>query len=88
MSNNHPCTACDFTDGDEPVLEERGCCTPPPVKRLCGAPVLPVPDCDEEPPVMEYNPETEEFSLSSILYDQNCSAILDQNNDSITTLIA
>jgi hypothetical protein len=86
MSN--PCSACDITDGDEPEVEERACCTPPPVKKPCGAPVLPVPDCDEEPPVMEYNPVTEQFSVVSVLYDESCSAILDQNNDAITTLMS
>lgn len=84
MSN--PCHRCDITDGDD--LEEGGCCAPYPVKIPCGAPVLLVPDCDEVPPVMEYDEETEEFSLLSVLYDENCSAILDQNNDEITTLIA
>lgn len=87
MSN--PCGQhCDFTDGDNGDVTDLGCCTPYPVKIPCGAPVLPVPDCDEVPPVMEYDPETEIFSLSSVLYDENCSPILDQNNAEITTLIA
>lgn len=86
MSN--PCSACDFTDGDSPEVEESACCTPPPVKKLCGAPVLPVPDCDEVPPEVTYDPETETFSVVSILYDENCSTILDHNDDEITTLMS
>lgn len=86
MSN--PCSQCDLTDGDEPEVEDVGCCTPPPVKRYCAAPDIPVPECDEEPPEMEYDPDTGSFSLSSVLYDENCSPILDHNNDEITTLIA
>lgn len=82
---SHPChhDCSDFTD-DETDL---GCCSPLPVRITCDAPVLPVPECDEEDAVMTYDPDTEQFTVSSILYDQNCSAILDQNNDAILTLI-
>lgn len=83
MSN--PCNRCDITDGDYGDVTDRGCCTPYPVKIPCGAPVI-SPECDEVG-VMEYDEETEEFSLVSAIYDENCDAILDQNSDTITSII-
>lgn len=72
----HQKHCCDFTDSDDPddeLLRDKGCCGPIPVKRDCLAPVLPVPECDEEDPVITYDPETEEFFALSIMYDNQCS---------------
>ena len=88
---DHCCAPCDITDGDDPDnddLRDKGCCGPIPVKRTCVAPVLPVPDCDEEDPVITYDPETEEFFALTTLYDSNCSPITDSNGSPFLTLIA
>lgn len=72
MSTN-PCHHdCDFTDGDDSE-DDLGCCTPLPVRRDCGAPVLPVPECDEEGVVMTFDPDTETYTALSIMYDNQCS---------------
>jgi hypothetical protein len=85
MSHN-PCHhQCDWTDGDTPEFEDAGCCTPLPIRRDCAAPVLPTPECDEEDPEVVYDPETEGFVVLSVLYDENCSPILDQDDDEILT---
>lgn len=88
MSHN-PCHhSCDWTDGDEPAIEDAGCCTPAPIRRDCAAPDVPVPECDEDQPEVVFDPDTEDFSVWSILYDENCSPILDENDSPIQTLIA
>lgn len=87
MSTRNPCCH-DCTDFEEPTLEDKGCCTPMPVRRTCEAPALPVPECDEQDPVVEYDPETEKFTVLSVLYDENCSPILDEDDDPITTAIS
>jgi len=87
MSHN-PCHhPCDWTDGDEPTTDDLGCCSPYPIRKTCEAPEVRVPDCDEQDPVVSYDPETEEFTILTNLYDQNCSPITDQNSSIIQTLI-
>lgn len=86
MSTNPCCHDCDFTDGSEPQ-DDTGCCTPLPVTIPCGAPVLPVPECDEEDPVVTFDEETEEFTVLTNLYDTLCSAITDSVGSVITTPI-
>lgn len=82
---SHPChhDCSDFTD-DETDL---GCCSPLPVRITCDAPVLPAQQCPDEETEMEYDPETESFTLYAQLMDQNCEPILDQNSLSILTPI-
>lgn len=91
MSTENPCChPCDITDGDDPdddSLRDKGCCAPIPVRRTCLAPVLIVPDCDEEDPTVEFDEDTERFTLSTILYDENCSPILDEDDSAIITVI-
>lgn len=88
MSDN-PChQACDWTDGDEPVLADAGCCSPAAVRRDCEAPTIPTPECDEAAPVTEFDPVTEQFTVLTTLYDEQCSAILDDLGSPITTLLA
>lgn len=89
MSTNHPCRhCCDWTDGDEPDVTDGGCCSPAPVRRDCRAPVLPTPDCDEAEPVVTYDPETEEFTVTTTMYDNECSALLDSDSSPLLSLIA
>jgi len=88
MSDN-PCHRhCDWTDGDEADVTYTGCCSPLPIRISCEAPVLPVPECDEEEPTIEFNEETEEFFILGKLYDQDCSPLLDSSASQLTGLIA
>ncbi len=80
---HHDCS--DFTDNP---LDDRGCCGPIPERRDCGAPVVPVPACDEEDPVIEFDEDTEEFFALGKLYDSNCSALTDSNGSILTALVA
>lgn len=88
--DNHCRRHCDYTDYDDPIddiLRDKGCCTPMPVKHTCRAPIIPSAECDEEDPEVEFDPETQTYRVFSILYDQNCSPISDQNEDPIITQI-
>lgn len=58
-----------------------------PIRRDCEAPVIPVPECGEEDQEIEYDSDTESFSVWSTIYDQNCSPILDHNDTPIKGLI-
>lgn len=82
------CHNCDFTDVSDLPEQDTGCCTPLPVRIECGAPVLPTPDCDEQDPIVEYDPDTEEFTVLSTMYDQNCSALTDSTGSPLLSLIA
>ncbi len=87
MSN--PCHHdCDWTDGDEPVLEDAGCCSPLPVRITCEAPVLPVPECDEEPATLTFDEDTESFVATVGMFTKACSPWLDKNSDPWLALIA
>lgn len=79
---------CDFTDGDSPDVTDDGCCSTYPLKKTCAAPDIPVPDCDEADPVMTYDPETEEYVVTTIMYDSSCSALLDSADSPLLSLIA
>jgi hypothetical protein len=79
---------CDWTDADQTDLTDEGCCSPAPIRRNCNAPTLPVPECNEEDPVITFDDDSEEFTVITKLYDQNCSAITDQNGSIITTAIS
>lgn len=80
---HHDCS--DFSDADDTDL---GCCEPLPVRITCEAPVLPTPECDAEPATIEYDPDTEEFTALSTLYDSECSALLDSDDSPLTALAA
>lgn len=87
MANPDPCCH-DCTDFDDPTTDDAGCCSPAPTRRTCEAPALPVPECNEVDPIVAYDPETEIFSMLTVLYDSNCSALLDSNSDPLLSLIA
>lgn len=78
---------CDWTDGDADASEDLGCCDTLPVRITCEAPVLPVPECDEEPAEIVFDPNTDGFTVLANLYDTLCSAITDENGSIITTPI-
>lgn len=80
---NKICGQFDTTD-----LTDEGQCFPYRTKRSCDAPTLPTNECDEADPIVEYDPETEEFTVLTILYDSNCSPISDSNASNLTTLVA
>lgn len=80
---HHDCS--DFTDDPS---EDLGCCGPIPVRKECGAPELPVPECDEEDATMEFDPETQEFMALGKLYDSNCSPLSDSTASVLTALVA
>lgn len=80
---HHDCS--DFPDSEDTDL---GCCSPLPVRKTCEAPVLPVPECDAEPATITFDPETEEFTALSTLYDSECSALLDSTDSPLTALAA
>lgn len=86
MSTSPCCHDC--TDFAEDPTQDAGCCTPLPVRIECGPPALPVPDCDEEDPIVSYDPDTEEFTVLTTLYDSNCSALLDSLGSPLLSLIA
>ncbi len=73
---------------DTPVVVDLGRCSPYRVKISCEAPTVPLPECSEVPEI-EYHPEnpSHPFTVWSILFDENCSAILDQDDNPIQTLI-
>lgn len=80
---HHDCS--DFTD--DPA-DDLGCCGPIPVRKDCGAPTLPTPECDGDEATLEFDPETQEFIAVGILFDHNCEPILDQDEEQITTAIS
>jgi len=89
--SHKPCHyPCDFTDGDDPSegsdLRDKGCCSPIPVKLDCLAPVIPGPECTDNDAELVPDPNTGEFLIWSTLFDQNCSAISDNNDSNILTL--
>jgi hypothetical protein len=87
VSHNTRTCSCDCTDFEEPIITDRGCCTPMSVRRTCEAPVVPAQQCPDEETEMVYDPETEQFTLIGQLMDQDCLPILDQLNRSILTPI-
>lgn len=74
---------------EEPNNPDDGCCFPYRVKQNCEAPDIPEPECGDEIEV-EHDPDDvlTPFKVWSTLYDQNCSAILDENDSAIRTLAA
>lgn len=88
MSHNpcrHDCT--DFPDLTDEA-EDKGCCMPLPARRTCEAPILPVPECNELDPVVQYDEDTEEFIVVSQLFDSECSPLLDSSGSPLYGLIA
>lgn len=85
--SHYPCHSdcSDFTDDPR---DDYGCCGPIPVRVECGAPVLPVAECDEDDIEMEFDPETEEFFAVGKLFDSVCSALTDSNGSILTGLVA
>ncbi len=72
---------------EEPEIEDKGQCSPYRVKITCDAPTLPPNECGEVVSGAVYDPITGGFYIISAIYDENCSAILDNNNDPITSLL-
>ncbi len=90
QNNHNPCRhPCDWTDEDADITDpDEGCCSPAPVRRDCRAPVLPTPDCDAQDPVVTYDDDTEEFTVTTTMYDHECSALLDSDSSPLLSLIA
>jgi hypothetical protein len=87
--SHSPCHhSCDWTDGDEDVTDDLGCCSAMPIRRDCAAPTLPVPECDEEEAIVTYDEETEEFTVTAKMYDSECSPLLDSTGSQLLSLIA
>ena len=86
MSHN-PCHH-DCSDFPDPDVTDLGCCSAMPIRRDCEAPTIPNPDCDEADPIVSFDPDTEEFTVLSILYDENCSPISDSAASELTTIIS
>ena len=84
--NNNPDRNCcgDFSD---PEVPDMGGLFPRKIRIDCEAPEIPANDCDEADPEVVYDAETESFKIYSIVYDENCSAILDQDDSPILTEI-
>ena len=89
MSSQNPChhDCTDWTDGDDPSAM-LGCCGPIPVRMGCEAPDVPVPECDEQSSQMTFDPDTETWSVTTTLYDENCSIIRDELGDPILTVLS
>lgn len=69
-----------------PVLPDAGRCSPRRLKIDCEAPTIPVPSCGDYDFTIIYTPGgNPPFSVISILRDQNCNPILDEDDDEITT---
>lgn len=90
MSHNPCCTAHDCTDFPDLTdeAEDKGCCMPLPFRRTCEAPILPVPNCNEEDPVVTYDEDGESFTVLGKLYDSECSPLVDQSFSQLLALIA
>jgi hypothetical protein len=71
----------------DPDVTDGGCSWPLGTLRDCEAPVLPTLNCNEAEPDIIFDADTGLFSVWSTLFDQLCSAITDQNNDPILTLM-
>lgn len=71
----------------DPDVTDMGQCAPAAIVRTCEAPEIPVPECDEEEPVTTFDPDTESFTVLTILYDEDCSPISDSTASNITTLV-
>lgn len=78
---------CSWTSSDVTDLTDLGQCVPASVRRTCDRPVLPVQTCPNEVVSVEFDPETESFTLLGQWLDQNCEPILDENGAVITTPI-
>lgn len=85
--NENPSTRSICGEFSDPDVTDLGQCFPLSTVRDCEAPTLPTPECDEADPVTEYDPETESFTVLTILYDSTCSAITDSAASEITTLV-
>lgn len=87
MSSQNPCCH-DCTDFPDHEDTHTGCCSPIPVRLTCEAPVLPVPECDEDDVEMVYDEDTEEFFAVGKLFDSECSVLTDSTGSILTGLVA
>ena len=73
---------------EKPSNPDDGLAWPYRQKMSCEAPALPEPECGDEYET-EYNPDdpTSPFTIFSTLFDENCSAILDNFDSPILTAI-
>lgn len=71
-----------------PEVTDSGCCSPYPLRKTCEAPVIPVPDCDEQNPVIVYDEETEEFFVTTIMFDSECSPLQDDGGSELLSIIS
>jgi hypothetical protein len=78
----------DCSDFPDPDVTDIGCCSPHPIRKDCEAPAIPAFQCDEEEPVVEYDEDTEEFTVTTTMYDSECSALLDSADSPLLSLIA
>ncbi len=84
---NSPTTRSICGEFDDPDVTDLGQCFPLSTLRDCEAPSLPVPECDEEEPTVNYDPETGTFTMTTTLYDSECSAITDSAGSPLLTLV-
>ncbi len=77
---SHPCHH-DCTDFPETDSTDLGCCAPYPLRRSCEAPILPTPNCDEQDPVVTFDEDTETFTITSIMFTNECSQWLTKDGD-------
>lgn len=81
-------TQCRCGDFPEPDVAEVGACMPAATHRTCEAPPAPQAECGEQNFTVEYRPgETPPFVVTSILFDQSCEVILDQDGNPILTIV-
>ncbi len=70
-----------------PPNPDLGRCFPYRLKLSCAAPDLPVPGCGDYDFTIVYTPGAiPPWSVISILRDQDCNPILDEDNNQITTI--
>lgn len=82
-------TTCVCGEFREPDVADEGSCSPPSVKITCEKPIKPQSECGETTFTIEAHPgEIPPFTIVSQLYDENCDAILDEDSEGITTIVA
>jgi hypothetical protein len=76
-------------DFEEPEVPDEGRCGPRRVKISCEAPVLPVAQCEDEEYLVIYQPENVDnpFAVSARLFDEDCELVLDEEGNTITTIV-
>ena len=86
MSDIIPNTASICGDFDEATNPDLGQAHPYRVKIDCEVPTLPVAKCGDDSFTVTYDPDaTKRFSISAILYDENCDPVLDESGQPIVS---